>query len=146
MEEKLRILMKNENLTASRLAEILEVQPAVISHLLRGRNKPSFELVCKLVTRFPKINPYWLLGDDEQIYSSNSATLSASSQESSSLSSGPSAEATLFDVVNAHAQQCDKSNILGDLTASFVGTRPASEIEKVLIIYRDKTFEELRSR
>ena len=142
MEEKLRILMKNENLTASRLAEILGVQPAVISHLLRGRNKPSFELVCKLVTRFPQINPYWLLGDSEQIYSSSEANASASS-DSSSL---PSGEATLFDAVNAESEKSDKLNILSGLQGVASASRSSSEIERVLIIYRDKSFEELRCR
>lgn len=142
MEEKLRILMKNENLTASRLAEILGVQPAVISHLLRGRNKPSFELVCKLVTRFPQINPYWLLGDSEQIYSSSEANAPASS-DSSSL---PSGEATLFDAVNAESEKNDKLNILSGLQGAASASRSSSEIERVLIIYRDKSFEELRCR
>ena len=142
MEEKLRILMKNENLTASRLAEILGVQPAVISHLLRGRNKPSFELVCKLVTRFPQINPYWLLGDSEQIYLSSEANAPASS-DSSSL---PSGEATLFDAVNAESEKNDKLNILSGLQGAASASRSSSEIERVLIIYRDKSFEELRCR
>ena len=142
MEEKLRILMKNENLTASRLAEILGVQPAVISHLLRGRNKPSFELVCKLVTRFPQINPYWLLGDSGQIYSSSEANAPASS-DSASL---PSGEATLFDAVNAESEKSDKLNILSGLQGAASASRSSSEIERVLIIYRDKSFEELRCR
>ena len=138
----MRILMKNENLTASRLAEILGVQPAVISHLLRGRNKPSFELVCKLVTRFPQINPYWLLGDSEQIYSSSEANAPTSS-DSSSL---PSGEATLFDAVNAESDKSDKLNILSGLQGAVSASRSSSEIERVLIIYRDKSFEELRCR
>ena len=58
MKEKLRILIQSENLTASKLAEILEIKPAGVSHILSGRNNPSFELICKLVNRFPQINPY----------------------------------------------------------------------------------------
>ena len=142
MEEKLRILMKNENLTASRLAEILEVKPAVISHLLRGRNKPSFELVCKLVNRFPQINPYWLLGDSEQIYSSSSEAMPLPSEAAPLSSEG----ATLFDVVDEEPQKCDKLNILAGLQGSIPTSHASSEIEKVLIIYRDKSFEELHCR
>lgn len=142
MEEKLRILMKNENLTASRLAEILEVKPAVISHLLRGRNKPSFELVCKLVNRFPQINPYWLLGDSEQIYSSSSEGVPLPSEAAPLSSEG----ATLFDVVDEEPQKCDKLNILAGLQGSIPTSHASSEIEKVLIIYRDKSFEELHCR
>ena len=45
MREKLLSLMKNENLTPSKLAELLGIQPSGISHILAGRNKPSFDLV-----------------------------------------------------------------------------------------------------
>ncbi len=68
MREKLQHLIKSEGLTASRFAEILEIQPAGVSHILAGRNKPSFDLLQKILRRFPKINPDWLLLDSEQMY------------------------------------------------------------------------------
>ncbi|MFI3292876.1 MAG: helix-turn-helix transcriptional regulator [Rikenellaceae bacterium] len=68
MKEKIIQLMKSEGLTSSRLAEILEIQPSGISHLVSGRNKPGFDLLQKILRRFPKINPYWLMLDDEQMY------------------------------------------------------------------------------
>lgn len=143
MEEKLRILMKNENLTASRLADILDVKPAVISHLLRGRNKPSFELVCKLVNRFPQINPYWLLGDDERIYSS----AQGESQPSTSDTNSREGEIpSLFDLVAEQTKKSDKSNIDTTAQSASLPERSSSEIDRILVIYRDKTFEELRSR
>ena len=42
MREKLLDLMKNEGLKPSQLAELLEINPAGISHILAGRNKPGF--------------------------------------------------------------------------------------------------------
>ncbi|MFR9506637.1 MAG: helix-turn-helix transcriptional regulator [Rikenellaceae bacterium] len=60
--------MKNEGLTSSRLAEMLEIQPSGISHIISGRNKPSFDLLQKILRRFPRINPDWLLLDAPNIY------------------------------------------------------------------------------
>ncbi len=68
MKAKLQLLIKNEGLTASRFAEMLEIQPAGVSHILAGRNKPSFDLLQKILRRFPKVNPDWLLLDSEQMY------------------------------------------------------------------------------
>ena len=45
MREKLLDLMKNEGLKPSQLAELLEINPAGISHILAGRNKPGFDLL-----------------------------------------------------------------------------------------------------
>ena len=71
MREKLLKLMKSEKLSSSRLAEILEIQPSSISHILSGRNKPSFDFLVKILRRFPTLNPDWLLLDAEQMYRTN---------------------------------------------------------------------------
>lgn len=68
MRERLLKFMEIEKLTASRLAEILGVQPATISHILSGRNKPSFEFIEKMLLRFPKVNPEWLLLGKSSLY------------------------------------------------------------------------------
>ena len=68
MREKLLKLMKYEKLSSSRLAEILEIQPSSISHILSGRNKPSFDFLVKILRRFPTLNPDWLLLDSDQMY------------------------------------------------------------------------------
>ena len=60
MKEKLQQLMKSEGLTSSRMAEILGIQPSGISHILAGRNKPGFDLLQKILRRFPRVNPDWL--------------------------------------------------------------------------------------
>ncbi len=68
MKEKLLALMQNEGLKPSQLAEILEVNPAGISHIISGRNKPGFDLLQKILRRFPRVNPDWLLLDAPNIY------------------------------------------------------------------------------
>ena len=68
MREKLLDLMKNEGLKPSQLAEQLEINPAGISHILAGRNKPGFDLLQKILRRFPRINPDWLLLDSDKMY------------------------------------------------------------------------------
>ena len=138
MEGKLRILMQSENLTASKLAEILEVKPAAISHILSGRNKPSFEMLCKIVNRFPQINPYWLLGDAEEMRNSNAPI---TTPEKAQPLSG-----NLFDVPAETSTNCDKSNISENVTNMTLPSFANSNIEKIIIIYRDQTFEELRPK
>lgn len=133
MDEKLRILMQRENLTASRLAEILEIQPAAISHILKGRNKPSFELVCRIINRFPQVNPYWLLGDAEEIYNNEAKATTTTN-------------GTLFDMTNSTSASGAKSNISESAPNVPISTLGRNDIEKVIIVYRDQTFEELRPK
>ena len=143
MDEKLRILMQSENLTASKLAEILEVKPAAVSHILSGRNKPSFELLCKLVNRFPQINPYWLMGDAQEMYNSSSATAvpTSSAEITPSSTSG-----TLFDQKPEQQSNSEKSNISDESQIAPISTLGRTDIDKIIIVYRDQTFEELRPK
>lgn len=135
MDQKLRILMQNENLTASKLAEILEIKPAAVSHILSGRNKPSFELICKLVTRFPHINPYWLLGDAQEMLNQMAQNSTPEIQATTS--------STLFDFDNKKPEVPETPKILESVTNP---TLANSDVEKIIIVYRDQSFEVLKPK
>ena len=77
MREKLLDLMKNEGLKPSQLAEQLEINPAGISHILAGRNKPGFDLLQKILRRFPRINP-----DSDKMYRDEYPAASSGQQAS----------------------------------------------------------------
>lgn len=148
MKEKLRILMQNEKLSASRLADILEIKPAGVSHILSGRNNPSFELICKIVNRFPQINPYWLLGDSEQMYNVKPDTsLQTDVQNGTSEDGG--ALVNLFDSVEQSArpiagQTSEPTTKPMTEISHIVGT--SSDIERVIVIYADRSFESFTPR
>ena len=61
MKDRIQLLLKEKNLTAGKFAEILDVQPSSISHLLSGRNNPNFDFLVKLLERFPDVNPDWFI-------------------------------------------------------------------------------------
>lgn len=68
MKERLAQFLKSEGLTAVKFAEIMEVQPSSISHLLSGRNKPNFEFISRLLLRFPTLNPDWIINGAGDVY------------------------------------------------------------------------------
>ncbi len=72
MKDKIAYLMRSEGLTTTRFAEILGIQPSAVSHLVSGRNKPGFDLLQKILRRFPRLNPDWLLLDAEEPYRADS--------------------------------------------------------------------------
>ncbi len=136
MREKLLNLMKSEQLTASKLAELLDIQPSGISHILSGRNKPSFDLVQKILRRFPRINPDWLLLDDEAMYRVADAQLqqmnfSSESSEINSNESNVSQSAT-----NEPAQPINSAQ---QIATTFVPKN--GNVKRVIILFDDHTFE-----
>ncbi|PHR72911.1 MAG: transcriptional regulator [Lutibacter sp.] len=59
--ERLKIMMSFYGLTATALAESIEIQRSSISHLLSGRNRPSLDFVLKVLEKYPEVELYWLL-------------------------------------------------------------------------------------
>ena len=61
MVERVKKILEEFRLSPSQLAETLNVQRSNISHILSGRNKPSLDLIQKILTEFPDLNSDWLL-------------------------------------------------------------------------------------
>jgi transcriptional regulator with XRE-family HTH domain len=59
--ERVLILMKEFELTASEFADKIDVQRSSMSHLVSGRNKPSLDFIQKILNNFLDINPTWLI-------------------------------------------------------------------------------------
>lgn len=59
--ERIQTVIDHYGLTISSFADKIGVQRSSISHLLKGRNKPSLDFVMKVVQTYPEVNLYWLL-------------------------------------------------------------------------------------
>ena len=147
MREKLLKLMKSEKLSSSRLAEILEIQPSSISHILSGRNKPSYDFLVKILRRFPTLNPDWLLLDAEQMYRSNEELdrrINDTNTQSSQTTG--SAEKMIVNSKNAlnpknESSQNSTNRPVENITAVANIATDGRTIERVIVLYTDKSFE-----
>ena len=61
MKDRLALFLAAEQLTSRKFAELIDVQPSSISHLLSGRNKPGFDFLTKMFQCFPNLDPDWLI-------------------------------------------------------------------------------------
>lgn len=59
--ERIKLILDQYQLSASGLAEIIGVQRSAISHILSQRNRPSLEMVARILEKFPNIDADWLL-------------------------------------------------------------------------------------
>lgn len=162
MREKLLDLMKNEGLKPGQLADLLGVNPAGISHILAGRNKPGFDLLQKILRRFPQINPDWLMLDAKTMYRSGySAGSTAGTVPSSPTGNAPHAGTNdgvphtgeLFDrqPAAAIAPEPGECPAAATRTEAHGTTAPTvfpqayakadNEIVRIVVFYADGTFE-----
>ncbi len=68
MKDRIKQIMENEHLTPARFADKLQINRAIISHILNGRNNPSLDVVTKILDDMPHINPEWLLKGTGNMY------------------------------------------------------------------------------
>jgi len=68
MTERISLILKSKNLSASQFADEIGIQRSSMSHVLSERNKPSLEFIQKILKRFPEINSDWLLFGTGQMY------------------------------------------------------------------------------
>lgn len=67
-------ILKEENLTASQFADVIDVQRSSMSHILSGRNNPSLDFVHKILKAFPKISTDWLMFGTGTMYNQKDET------------------------------------------------------------------------
>lgn len=61
MTDRLQVILQREGITAAKFASALGVQPSALSHLLSGRNKPSYDFITRFIMAYPAYNIEWLL-------------------------------------------------------------------------------------
>ena len=61
MNRRLQQFLELEQLKPAQFADIMGIQRANVSHILSGRNKPSFEFIQKFLLKFPSVSPDWFI-------------------------------------------------------------------------------------
>jgi len=133
MKSRLTQFLQLEQLSPARFADILGVQRSGISHILSGRNKPGFDLIEKILIKFPDINAEWLITGKGKMYKDTSTPPLLSEQD-------------------AGLHVIKERNLFSDIPLVKQPTpQPAPQektiteerrISKIIILYTDKSFSE----
>lgn len=153
MKERLLRILDSEQLTSSKFADVIGVQRSSVSHIISGRNKPSYDFLQKTLKAFPMVNAEWLLlgtgnmymGEDRSatgnLFEQSSAKkvqaekLSART-ETGELSAPDSNESISADngsdiLHSGEDKNDDRKNILPE----------SRQISRIVIFYDNNTFE-----
>lgn len=145
MKEKIEFLLRDKQLSATLMARHLGVQPSGLSHILSGRNKPSFDLVVKILRAFPDVNPDWLLLDSGDVYRRVDAV--GAVESSATLPDVQSHELSLFEASQNNESSegfVERKNV--DDAIFDVVQKSRGEVERIVVFYSDKTFCSYRPR
>lgn len=68
MKNRIKLIMEKENLTPAKFADRLQINRAIVSHILSGRNNPSLEVVTRILSEMNYLQPEWLLNGTGRMY------------------------------------------------------------------------------
>ena len=136
MKDRIQKLLTSEGIQPTKFAEIIGVQRSSISHILSGRNKPSFDVIQSILKKFPRLNSEWLIMGAGEMYKKTVQT-------------------SLFDNPDVFARSEKSQNVVESKTKEIVehiSQNPKApenrlnekEIERVVVFFKDKTFTEYR--
>ena len=135
MNRRFQTILDLENLSPAQLADRLGVQRSGISHILSGRNKPSFELLQRVVQSFPEISAEWLITGngkplrEQNLAAASGAASSATSGAANSRSSGttPSTTPSISPSTTSGSNNSSTSGTISGATPPFEGLFNSSE-------------------
>ena len=137
MVERIRQLMEHKGYTSTQFADTVEVPRAVISHIISGRNKPSLDVVIKIVSAFPEISKDWiLLGEGEMLKALVKDVAPDSPSASASAPAGNTEPVKQEPIIE---QEKVQSEAKAEITHTAPDTTDKS-IEQIVVFYSDKTF------
>lgn len=163
MKNRIIQILEKYQLTPSRFADEIGVQRSSISHILAERNKPSLEIAQKILNCYPALNAEWLLlGSGSMVKNENeNANLTPFANDNIELHKKEQLElfeehkAKTTTEKNSNDSTFEKNsnnkvanslsneeNIKDKFAQNLVNhTLAVPEIEKIILIYKDKTFE-----
>jgi len=135
MTDRILSIIKYYHLSPSDFAEEIGVQRSSISHLISGRNKPSLEFVQKILARFPEISSEWLLtGKGEMITNGLVAEQGTLFSENTTVKEEKKTVEDLEEPIKRETSRIPVKKKVID--------QDERQVEKIIYLYKDKTFRE----
>lgn len=144
IKDRIAHIIRAKNLTATQFAELMQIQPSNVSHLLSGRNKPSLDFLIKLKDLFPEYSFDWIILGKKPI------TVSEHIQTPKEYVHEDNEVPKLFEdsfIVdkNNNEEPNVQENIIIDKSSD--NDRVTSKmVKQIIYIYDDNTFEILEKR
>ena len=152
INEKIREFIIYKDLQPSKLADELGISRPMMSHVLSGRNKPNIEIVMKILSKYPDLNPEWLNGNAPNMFregASQESYLQENRQENKYITPTiqPNSTQNLFNNQNNQQEiEEEKTEKIRFQENNEIQQKKSKKsegktIEKIIVFYTDKSFD-----
>ena len=139
MNTRLKQFLAAENISQAQFADNINVVRASVSHVLSGRNNPSYEFIRSIMLKYPDLNIEWLMFGKGKMYKEKAAS--------------PAASDVLFPetddrLIPMHEEGLETDAAIEShefIPHTTVAVAPVSQrkVSKIIILFDDGTFQEM---
>jgi len=138
MKDRIIQFLNANNLNSTKFADQIGVQRSSISHILSGRNKPSYDFIEKMLLTYPKLNAQWLITGKgnmfiDQPYLFNEQKVEKNLTQRELFIQNQNED---IPVITKPEKEKENNESKPDYTSK--------QIEKVMIFYNDGTFKQYK--
>lgn len=126
--------MEYKGFTSTQLADDIEVPRAVVSHILSGRNKPSLDVMLKMISCYREVAVNWLLLGEGEMLKGLASESKAEKAFTAAEEVQPQASAEASKSPPPPEKVQEPSPPLSKTPAE------SKAIDQVMVFYTDKTF------
>lgn len=138
IKDRIAHIIRAKNLTATQFAEMMQIQPSNVSHLLSGRNKPSLDFLIKLKDVFPEYSFDWIILGKKPITLSERPQSVKEEVQNSNQFPMVETSSNLGDIFSV-TEKSDQDTINNTITETKI--EQSKQVKQIVYIYDDNTFE-----
>ena len=156
MNTRLKQFLAAENISQSQFADTIKVVRASVSHVLSGRNNPSYEFIRAIMLSYPNLNMDWLLVGKGKMYKESTSTLPAADpiptmsdllfgeDEIDDQEQESTAPESSIDVqVNTPEPSAQFLSDINTLSNTSQNTIKQRKVSKIIIMFDDGSYQEM---
>ena len=143
MKDRIIQFLSENNLTSTKFADKIGVQRSSISHILSGRNKPSFDFIEKMLLAYPELDAQWLITGKGNMYTNQSLLFNElDNDKKETLTPRESnIQKSLDD--NTKKDEYEEEKPIEPLNKD-INYKESANIERVIIFYNNGSFKEYK--
>ena len=143
MKDRIIQFLKENNLTSTKFADVIGVQRSSISHILSGRNKPSFDFIEKMLIAYPDMDAQWLITGKGDMYKNQPSLFDQ--KQSDSNNDLTQRELNIQNPVNSNTVISNSEEEIESKKENITKIEDKStDIERVIIFYKDGSFKDYK--
>lgn len=143
MNTRLKQFLAAENISQAQFADSINVVRASVSHVLSGRNNPSFDFIKAMMQQYPNLNIDWLMFGKGRMYKDQARPEQVEDLLFSDLDIEDDPRTTSPAPVEEKIIPVETSTELNTLTQVAQTIVNQRKVSKILLLFDDGTYQEM---